>query len=205
MNLLSLEAYAEQALRWPVAGCHVLAHYDDATIVVYQAYQRAIADWAIAHQQLGGPDFSFSRMTWIKPNFLWMMYRSGWGTKAGQEVVLGLRLQRQFFDRLMATAVPSSFGGSDYESEAAWQRAVKASSVRSQWDPDHLPSGRPTERRAIQLGLRAETVVELAGPALIQVIDMTPIVEAGREHVERGDLHLLMTPLERVYPLPQSA
>jgi hypothetical protein len=159
-----LEAYAEQALRWPVAGCHVLAHYDDATIVVYQAYQRAIADWAIAHQQLGGPDFSFSRMTWIKPNFLWMMYRSGWGTKADQEVVLGLRLQRQFFDRLMATAVPSSFGGSDYESEAAWQHAVKASSVRSQWDPDHLPSGRPTERRAINSAFARRPSLNWRGP-----------------------------------------
>lgn len=110
MQPLELQAYTTQASRWPEAGSHVLAHYDDATIVVYQAYRRAIAEWAIAHQRLGGPDFSFNRMTWIKPNFLWMMYRSGWGTKPDQEVVLGLRLQRTFFDRLMATAVPSSFG-----------------------------------------------------------------------------------------------
>ncbi|WP_216092858.1 DUF4291 family protein [Candidatus Marithrix sp. Canyon 246] len=26
-------------------------------------------------------------MTWIKTNFLWMMYRSEWGTKQGQETV----------------------------------------------------------------------------------------------------------------------
>jgi len=28
-------------------------------------------------------------MSWIKPNFLWMMYRCGWGTKEGQQVTLG--------------------------------------------------------------------------------------------------------------------
>ncbi|WP_141653813.1 DUF4291 family protein, partial [Erwinia billingiae] len=27
------------------------------------------------------PPFSMTRMTWIKPSFLWMMYRSGWGMK----------------------------------------------------------------------------------------------------------------------------
>ncbi|MFM7854759.1 MAG: DUF4291 family protein [Flammeovirgaceae bacterium] len=27
---------------------------------------------------------SLNRMTWMKPNFLWMMYRSGWATKHNQ-------------------------------------------------------------------------------------------------------------------------
>ncbi|HET7866114.1 MAG TPA: DUF4291 family protein [Burkholderiaceae bacterium] len=38
---------------------------------------------AIRHGHLAGPDVSLSRMSWVKPNFLWMMCRSGWGTKAG--------------------------------------------------------------------------------------------------------------------------
>jgi hypothetical protein len=41
-------------------------------------------------------------MSWIKPNFLWVMYRSGWGTKAGQELTLALRLRRSFFNGLPA-------------------------------------------------------------------------------------------------------
>src|SRR4051794_29690087 len=49
-------------------------------------------------------------MSWVKPNFLWMMYRSGWGAKEGQEVTLALRLRRQFFDALLAQAVPSLMG-----------------------------------------------------------------------------------------------
>src|SRR4051812_17137799 len=28
------------------------------------------------------PPFKAGRMTWIKPSFLWMMYRSGWATQA---------------------------------------------------------------------------------------------------------------------------
>ena len=29
-------------------------------------------------------------MSWIKPNFLWKMYRCGWATKEGQEIVLAV-------------------------------------------------------------------------------------------------------------------
>jgi hypothetical protein len=27
------------------------------------------------------PPFKVDRMTWVKPSFLWMTYRSGWATK----------------------------------------------------------------------------------------------------------------------------
>ena len=111
--------HAFQAARWPAAGEHVLAHFDADTIVVYQAYRESIGRYAIAHGQLGGPDFSFDRMSWIKPNFLWMMYRSGWGTKPGQEVTLGLRVRRSFFDRLLRDAVASSFDPARHASREA--------------------------------------------------------------------------------------
>ena len=58
----------------------IYAKYDDKTIRVYQAYNNKIADEAI---KLGtfGEHFSLTRMTWIKPSFLWMMYRCGWTEK----------------------------------------------------------------------------------------------------------------------------
>ena len=58
----------------------IYAKYDDKTIRVYQAYNNVIADEAI---KLGtfGEHFSLTRMTWIKPSFLWMMYRCGWTEK----------------------------------------------------------------------------------------------------------------------------
>lgn len=81
--MLITESYASQRLRWPQAGRHILAQFDDDSIVVYQAYRPAIGRFAAAHGYFGG-EFSYLRMSWIKSNFLWMMYRSGWGTKPGQ-------------------------------------------------------------------------------------------------------------------------
>jgi hypothetical protein len=78
---LATELYAEQVKSWPQDGRHILAHYDDDTIVVYQAYKPSTRDHSLARSQLGGPEFSFNRMSWIKPNFLWMMYRCGWASK----------------------------------------------------------------------------------------------------------------------------
>jgi hypothetical protein len=36
--MLVTEPYARQVARWPRAGRHILAHFADETIVVYQAY-----------------------------------------------------------------------------------------------------------------------------------------------------------------------
>ncbi len=70
------ESYLAQASRWPSEGRHILAQYDDESIVVYQAYRDSIGRFAAEHGYFGG-DFKLSRMSWIKPNFLWMMYRCG--------------------------------------------------------------------------------------------------------------------------------
>jgi Domain of unknown function (DUF4291) len=41
----------------------------------------------------------------MKPNFLWMMFRSGWGMKEGQETILAIWLKRSAFDTLLEQAV----------------------------------------------------------------------------------------------------
>jgi Domain of unknown function (DUF4291) len=115
-----LAPYSEQSARWPARGRHILAQFDVDTILVYQAYRPEIAVWAVNHQRFGGP-FSFSRMSWIKPNFLWMMFRCGWATKEGQEHVLAVRLTRTLFDLILKQAVPSSFVPELYADHAAWQ------------------------------------------------------------------------------------
>jgi len=157
MNLPT-EAYEAQAERWPRSGRHILAHYDEASIVVYQAYRPSIAAFAVAEGRLGGPEFSFARMSWIKPNYLWMMFRSRWGTKEGQESTLGLRISREFFERILEQAVPSSYDSRLFADHESWKSAGDQSDVRLQWDPDHSPSGANLERRAIQLGLRGKTL-----------------------------------------------
>src|ERR687886_1259417 len=113
---LVTESYAAQVACWPRAGRHILAQFTDDAVVVYQAYRPAIGHFAARHKFFGGT-FSLNRMSWIKPNFLWMMYRSGWGTKEGQEVTLAVSLRRAAFDSLLAQAVPSAFGAARFESE----------------------------------------------------------------------------------------
>ena len=193
---LPTELHELQRKRWPQSGRHILAHHDANSVIVYQAYRPAIGEYAIRHGRLDGPDFSLSRMSWIKPNFLWMMYRSSWGTKEGQEVVLGLRLRRSFFERVVREAVPSTFDAS-YASREAWQEAVGRSEVRLQWDPDHSPKGGKLERRAIQLGLRGRTLAAFAHEELLEVIDMRAFVAAQRP-LAQDDSHELQLPLEQV-------
>jgi Domain of unknown function (DUF4291) len=197
MNLTT-ELYIDQVGRWPSGGKHILAHYDAETIVVYQAYRRSIARYAIEHGMFGG-DFSYSRMSWIKPNFLWMMYRSGWANKEGQEFVLGLRLRRQFFDSLLERAVASSLEQSNHLTSDEWKAAVINSEVRLQWDPDHDPHGRPVSRRAIQLGLRGATLDAFGKRELIEVINLTDFVAMQRSNLARAGLALLKTPVELIY------
>lgn len=196
--------YAEQSASWPVEGRHILAQFDDEAIRVYQAYRPAIAEFAVANQRFGG-EFSYSRMSWIKPNFLWMMYRCGWATKEGQERVLAIRLRRTFFDELLRQAVPSTYDASRYPSRDDWQRAVAGSDVRLQWDPDHDPSGRALERRAVQLGLRGDALRRYSERELLSIEDVTPFVVAQRAHLH-GGFESLATPLEAVYtPEPVAA
>lgn len=77
----STELYNQSLQRLPKTGQHILGHQDEKLFVVYQAYKNSIADFAVKNQYLGGTDYSYTRMSWIKPNFLWMMYRCGWAEK----------------------------------------------------------------------------------------------------------------------------
>jgi hypothetical protein len=195
---LATEPYLDQVKRWPPEGRHILAHYDHDSIIVYQAYRPSIGRFTIEHGYFGG-GFSLSRMSWIKPNFLWMMYRSGWGTKDGQEITLGLRLRREFFDHVLAQAVQSTFFENHYSTRAEWEQALASSLVRLQWDPDHDPSGANQARRALQLGLRGEVLAAFSRQELVEVIDMTGFVAEQRPHATTIGYANLLLPVERVY------
>jgi hypothetical protein len=194
----NIASYRDQLALWPQTGQHILAQYDSETIFIYQAYSPKIAEYAIANGLFGG-DFSYSRMSWIKPNFLWMMYRSNWGTSSGQETVLALRLRRSFFDRLLEEAVESSWNPARFDSREAWSAAVAKSDVRLQWDPDHWPTGDKCERRAVQLGLRGAILEQYGKREILEVINMSDFIANQREHAPTWNDGRLMTPLEFVY------
>ncbi len=197
--MLVIEPYFDQLQIWPRQGRHILAQYDENSVIVYQAYKPSIGEWAIRHQRLGGPDFNYARMSWIKPNFLWMMYRSGWGTKKDQEMTLALRLSRTFFDGILGDAVESTFSADVHKSKDAWKNALETSDVRLQWDPDHDPHGKPEERRAIQLGLQRQSLRRMGEEALLEIIDVSELVSEQSKRVKSVDLGELKTPKERIY------
>jgi len=203
---LVTEPYPAQFRRWPQTGRHILAQFDESSIVVYQAYRPAIGNFAASHGYFGGP-FSLNRMSWIKPNFLWMMYRSGWGTKEGQEVVLAIWLTHHAFDTILQQAVHSSFVPDIYASREAWKEAVARSSVRLQWDPDHHPSGAKVTRRAIQLGLRGDVLARYAREWTVHIKDVSDFVREQHKHVQAREYEMLITPSETIYPVanPETA
>lgn len=198
---LCYEAYMTQRKRWPQTGRHILAQYDEQSIIVYQAYRPAIGHFAAHHGFFGG-EFSFARMSWIKTNFLWMMYRSGWGSKEGQEVTLAVRLKRSTFDSLLAQAVHSHYVPEIYLREEAWKEQLNHSSVRLQWDPDHDPMGAKLERRALQLGLRDEVLKLYAHEWILEIADISEMVRQQAEFIRTNNLAQLQTPYETIYPIP---
>lgn len=203
MNL-EIEHYESQRRRWPGRGRHILAQFDEDSIVVYQAYRPEIGVFAAEHGYFGGP-FSYGRMSWIKPNFLWMMYRSGWATKPGQETVLAVRLRREGFDEILRRAVPSTFTPRFYPDQAAWSQAARDSDVRLQWDPDHDPVGQKVERRAIQLGLRDDALRSYGREWIVSIEDITEFVHEQHAFVRTRNLAGLVIPREEVYPVAEAS
>lgn len=189
------EFYRKQREVWPGEGKHILCQHDDQSIIVYQAYNQKIADQLVLNQNFHSEScatagFSMDRMTWIKTNFLWMMYRSGWATKPNQERILAIRITRDGFDHILDKAVIS---------HSQDHKASKTDQVRLQWDPDHLPKGQKVpQRRAIQIGLRAQILHTFSKQFIISISDITEFVLEQRRNMEL-DLEKLETPLETIY------
>ena len=127
-------------------------------MTVYQAYSPHIAHAAVAAGTFVAP-FKRGRMTWIKPSFLWMMYRSGWATKPGQQRILAISITRDGFEWALAHAALSTYEPGTYTSREAWAEHKRASPVRVQWDPDRSVALAPLSRRAIQIGLSGEALL----------------------------------------------
>ncbi|MEM6965973.1 MAG: DUF4291 domain-containing protein [Bacteroidota bacterium] len=194
---MKTEKYIEQQKHLPTEGKYIIAQSDAEAITVYQAFNHQIANYAVANQKFGGSSYSFNRMTWIKPNFMWMMYRAGWATKPNQERILGLKIKHEGFQKILLEAVHSSFQAHLYPTREDWQHALANSQVRLQWDPDHNPIGEKLTRKAIQLGLRGEFLKQFNGEWLTEIIDMTDFVKTQHTNA-KGDFSNLIVPYERV-------
>src|SRR4051812_17816694 len=126
------EKYTEQLTKLPTTGKQLIGYKEGENIIVYQAFNKQIANYAVSHQQFGGNHYSFNRMSWIKPGFLWMMYRSGWATKENQEAILAITLPLAHFKNILQQATVSSFDDSLFETRDAWKQQMDSTEARLQ-------------------------------------------------------------------------
>lgn len=147
------------------------------------------------------------RMTWIKPSFNWMMYRCGYGTKPGQEVVLGIDITREGFEWALKNAALSRFIPSVYASHESWQSLLSTRPVRIQWDPERDWRLQPIAGvRAIQIGLEGEAVERYVNQWIVRIEDVTPVARMVAAAVESGvPPSPLPSAAERPYPLEAAA
>lgn len=176
----------------------IRAVYTEDTIRVYQAYRKEIAEEAVRKGTFGS-HFKMERMTWIKPSFLWMMYRCGWGTKEGQERILAIDIKREAFDYIVRNAVVSTYKEELGISHEEWQEQVKSSDIRCQWDPERDFHGNPLEYRSIQLGLRGKAVYSYVHDWIVHIEDITDYVTDLYERRKQGEDINLLLPKEQVY------
>lgn len=181
----------------------IFAQYDKQCIRVYQAHRPAIAKEAVALQTFG-EHFNINRMTWIKPSFLWLMYRSNWGTKKNQECILAIDLYQSKFDEILQKAVLTSPDSASYTGQQ-WEKAFDETTVYCQWDPDRKINGSALNRAAIQLGLKGSTLRDFLDTGICRIEDLTPQVRKWNEQRKNGKLDTKNLPVERIYPVRDKA
>ena len=176
----------------------IRALYTEDTIRVYQAYNADIANEAIDKGTFGD-SFKLDRMTWIKPSFLWMMYRCGWATKVNQECVLAIDMKREAFDYLVNNAVMSTYQKEIYGSYEEWKILIHNSDIRVQWDPERDICGNPLKYRSLQLGFRGEAIRKYVGEWIVSIANITDYVLELKKMISiKKDVSELL-PDEKVY------
>jgi hypothetical protein len=181
----------------------VRAVYTEDTVTVYQAYNPALGSYAATNGRF--PDtYNRGRMTWIKPSFLWMMYRCGWGTKHNQEVVLAIEISRAGFEWALSHAALSHYDADVHTSRQDWTASLRRYPVRVQWDPERSLRLGPLRHRSLQVGLSGEAVNRYVDSWIAGITDVTPLARQIHGLVQKGldDEATALLPAERPYPLP---
>jgi len=143
-------------------------------------------------------------MTWIKPSFLWLMERSNWGQKSGQERILAVRISRVGWEEALALGVLTEAEPNVYSSYALWKEQFAQAKVHIQWDPERSLRGHSLLYGSIQVGLSRHIIERYVEEWTLEIEDYTPrvrkiesLLRGGKEREVRA-----LLPPERVYPLP---
>jgi hypothetical protein len=177
--------------------------YDDTTITVYQAYNNNIGQLAAKHKTFISPPFKKDRMTWIKPSFLWMMYRSGWATKENQECILAIKIKHEGLAWALENSCLAHYDHTIHASNKVWQEALKRSPVRIQWDPEKDTFLQALPYRSIQIGLTGIAVEKYLTEWITDIEDITASCKNIHHLIktEKGAQAMDLLPVERFYPI----
>ena len=180
----------------------IRADFDAQSIVVYQAYSSQIALPALTAGRFV-PPFSLGRMTWIKPSFLWLMERSNWGQKSGQECILAVRITRLGWEEALSKAVLTSPEPAVYHMFENWKEQFDRALVHVQWDPERSLRGASLPYGSIQVGLSRHIIEKYVDEWTISITDYTPLVRKIYSLLKAGQIEKAkrLLPPERVYPL----
>ncbi|MFF7732221.1 DUF4291 family protein [Streptomyces sp. NPDC007984] len=171
----------------PIPKFQVRARHTGSTVTVYQAYHPEIGGPAAHHGRFPAA-WKRERMTWIKPSFLWMMYRCGWGSKEGQETVLAVEIEREGFDWALRHACLSHHVSALHGDQASWKRQLRQAPARVQWDPERDLQLNPLPHRSLQLGLAGEAAARYADEWIVGIEDVTPLATEVHARVRAGQL-----------------
>lgn len=196
IQTIDYDIYLQQI---PEKGQHILAQQTENRILVYQAFNPNITRYAVDNQRFGGNHYSFNRMTWIKPNFLWMMYRAGWASKQNQECIVGIWITKIGFETILKEAAYSSYQADIYQTTENWKANLATKSVRLQWDPDHDIHGKKQERRAIQLGMKGDILKRFNEEMICEIVDLTNFVKTQKQLIDNRQLEQLQVPKEEIF------
>ncbi|WP_299184445.1 DUF4291 domain-containing protein [uncultured Aquimarina sp.] len=181
----------------------IRADYDRDTITVYQAYGKSIAVSAINNNKFESP-FSFNRMTWIKPSYLWLMERSNWGTKSNQEYILGIKIKRASWEKALSIGVLTDPDKTIYKSGALWDKEFRNAKVHIQWDPERTLKGAKMQVRSIQVGIGRDLIKEYNEEWIQEINDLTPLTKKIRLLLKDGKYKdaKRLVPGEKTYEVP---
>ncbi|WP_227979895.1 DUF4291 domain-containing protein [Nocardia spumae] len=179
----------------------IRARFDDRTVTIYQAYRPGIAVPA-AKEGRFPPEFKRERMTWIKPSFCWMMHRSGWAGKPGQEHVLAISVTRTGFEWALRNSGFSHFDARQHRSREQWKSSL-AAPVRIQWDPERDIRLTALPHRSIQIGLSGEVSRRYCDEWITGIEDVTELAHEVKQLVRDGEIDRArsLLPTELPYPV----
>lgn len=183
----------------------IRAYYTENFVRVYQAYGDNVVKDIRDNGTFSQPSFSFSRMTWIKPSFCWMMYRSGWGYKdPKQNNILAIDITHEGFLWCLKYAVLSK-KHPDLSIEE-FVDLKKSNAVTIQWDPERDIELNRLDYRSIQIGIKGQAVENYVNQWIVNITNITDKCQYTKSLLDNGKIEeaKLLLPEERIYPIDKS-